>query len=152
MYDFKPTISPDDHLLIVGYYDAHKNRDRSTYKIPTATITASADLQHNSNTPTIWTKLTNANHWNTALVPNSSPPVVVGGRDHSDKGATPTADIKMYDDSNKTWKKIRSLSSARSHVAVAAVNNTVIIIGGCTKGDSMAIAESSSVTKVELAM
>ena len=44
-----------------------------------------------------------------------------------------------------------SLSSARSSVAVAAVyNNAIIIIGGCTKGDTTANAKSSSVTVVEL--
>ena len=57
----------------------------------------------------------------------------------------------VYDNFNKSWKKIGSLSSARSHVAVAAVyNNAIIIIGGCTKGGSMANAKSSSVTVVEL--
>ena len=57
----------------------------------------------------------------------------------------------MYDNSNKSWKKIGSLSSARSGVAVAAVyNNAIIIIGGCTKGDTTANAEPSSVTVVEL--
>ena len=57
----------------------------------------------------------------------------------------------MYDNSNKSWKKIGSLTSARSYVAVAAVyNNAIIIIGGCTKADTTANAISSSVTVVEL--
>ena len=57
----------------------------------------------------------------------------------------------MYDNSNKSWKKIGSLSSARSNVAVAAVyNNAIIIIGGHTKGGGMANRKSSSVTVVEL--
>ena len=64
---------------------------------------------------------------------------------------TTTTDIKMYDNSNKSWKKIGSLSSARSGVAVAAVyDNAIIIIGGCTKGGGMATCKSSSVTVVEL--
>ena len=74
--------------------------------------------------------------------------MVVGGEDSSDKG---TADIKMYDSVNKSWKKIGSLSSARSAVAVAAVyNNAIIIIGGSTKGNTTANAISSSLTMVEL--
>jgi len=69
--------------------------------------------------------------------------VVVGGEG--------TADIKMYDNSNRSWKKIGSLSSARSRVAIAAVyNNGIIVIGGCTKGGSVAICKSSSLTVVEL--
>ena len=145
MYSFTPTIS-DDHLLIVGYYgvdDAYNG----AYKIPVANITESIDQQHNSDTPTKWTELTAADHDCTALVSSSSPPVVVGGQ----YGGTSTADIKMYDNSNKSWKKIGLLSSARSRVAVAAVyNNAIVVIGGCTKGDTMANAKSSSLTLVEL--
>ena len=147
MYGFIPTIC-DDHLLIVGYSDTYNKRDRSAYKIPVANIIASIDQHHNSDTPTKWTKLTIADHWYTALVPSSSPPVVVGGEETS---TTPTADIKMYDNSNKSWKKIGSLSSARSRVAVAAVyNDAIVVIGGYTKGDTLANLKSSSLTVVEL--
>ena len=147
MYGFTPIVS-DDHLLIVGYYGTDKLCYNCAYKIPVANIMVSIDQQHNSDTPTKWTKLTAANHWGTALVPSSSPPVVVGGQDTT---GTPTADIKMYDNSNRSWKKIGSLSSARSYAAVAAVyNNAIIIIGGCTKGGSVANYESSRVTVVEL--
>ena len=147
MWAFTPTIS-DDQILIVGYSGANMKRNISAYKIPVANITASIDQQHNSDTPTKWTELTAADHWQTALVPSSSPPVVVGGQDTT---STPTADIKMYDNSNKSWKKIGSLTSARSAAAVAAVyNNAIIIIGGRTKGGNIANATSSSVTVVEL--
>ena len=148
MFGFTPTITSDDHLLIVGYDGADMSGYSGAYKVPVANITASIDQQHNRYTPTKWPKLTAADHLFIALVPSSSPPVVVGG--HDDDGTT-TADIKMYDNSNKSWKKIGSLSSARSEVAVAAVyNNAIIIIGGYTKGDTTANAESASVTVVEL--
>ena len=147
MWGFTPTIS-DDHLLIVGYSGAGTKGLRSAYKIPVANITASCNQQHNSDTPTKWTEMTAADHSFTTLVPSSSPPVVVGGQ--ATTGA-PTADIKMYDNSNKSWKKIGSLSSERSQVAVAAVyNNAIIIIGGYTKGDTLANVVSSSLTVVEL--
>ena len=140
MYAFTPTIS-DDYLLVVGY--------KSAYKMPVTNITSSIDQQHDSDTPTKWTELTAADHWWTALVPSSSPPVVVGEWNHGD-GAS-TADIKMYDNCNKSWKKIGSLSSARSSVAVAAVyNNAIVVIGGCSKGDTITNRDSSSLTVVEL--
>ena len=146
MWGFTPTNS-DDHLLILGYSGADMLPYNGAYKIPVANITSSIDQQHNSDTPTKWTKLTTADHWSTALVPSSSPPVVVGGQYHD----IPTADIKMYDNSNKSWKKIGSLSSARTEVAVAAVyNNAIVVIGGCTKGGSAANCKSSSLTVVEL--
>ena len=144
---FTPIVS-DYHLVIVGHYGAHIKPNRSTYRIPVASITASYNQKYNSHTPTKWTELTEADHWHIVLAPSSSPPVVVGGRD--DDG-TSTADIKMYDNSNKSWKKIGSLSFARSYAAVAAVyNNAIVIIGGYTKGGSMDSCKSSSVTVVEL--
>ena len=159
MWGFTPIVS-DDHLLIVSYGGDLKHGN-GTYKIPVTNITISGDQQHNSDTPSLWTpikklfykwtQLTVADHWYTALIPSSSPPVVVGGREHSNPGAISTADIKMYDNSNKSWKKIGSLSSARSQVAVAAVyNNAIIIIGGCTKGGSVVNAKAFSMTVVEL--
>ena len=141
MYGFTPTIS-GDYLLIMGY-NGTDTVYKGAYKIPAADITAPIDQY------TKWTKLTAADHDCTALVPSSSPPVVVGGEDTT--GTIPTADIKMYDNSNKSWKKIGSLLSARSKVAVAAVyNNAIVVIGGYTKGDTQANRESSSLTVVEL--
>ena len=146
MYGFTPTIS-EDHLLIVGYGGADLRAYKGAYKLPVANITASIDQQYNSDTPTKWTELTAADHLYTALVPSSSPPVAVSGDDITGT----TADIKMYDNSNKSWKKIGSLTSPRSLAAVAAVyNNAIIIIGGCTETDTKANAKSSSMTVVEL--
>ena len=146
MFAFTPTITSDDHLLIVGHAGAGK-RHKNAHKIPITDVTASIDQQHNRDIPTKWTELTATDHWFTALVPSSmslSTPMVVGGHDDGT-----TADIKVYD--NKSWKKIGSLSSARSQVAVAAVyNNAIIIIGGYTNGDGIANRDSSSVTVVEL--
>ena len=151
MFGFTSTITSDNHMLIVGYADTVNDRYKSAYKIQIANITASINQQHNSDTPTKWTEPTAADHWCTGLVPGSSPPVVVGGQVSTEQGDTATADIKMYDNSNKSWKKIGSLSSARSKVAVAAVyNNAIIIIGGYTKGGDIANCESSSVTVVEM--
>jgi len=145
MYAFKATIS-DDHLLIVGYGGVDIKRDKSAHKIPIANIT-SINQQHNSDTLTKWIELTATDHWNTAIVPSSSPPVLVGGQDTT---GTTTADIKMYDNSNKSWKKIGSLSSARCCVAIAAVyNNAIVVIGGCTKVENIANAKSSSLTVVD---
>ena len=146
MYGFTPTIS-DDHLLIGRHNPSYTCKQ--FYKIPVANITAPMYQNHSSDTPTKWTELTLPTHWYTDFMPNTSPLVVVGGEDTD--GIIPTADIKMYDNSNKSWKKIGSLSSARSRVAVAAVyNNAIVVIGGCTKGDTLANARSSSLMVVEL--
>ena len=147
MVYFTPIIT-DNHLLIVGYNNPNKRRVRHAYKIPVDDITRSGDQQQTSDTSTKWITMINGTHWYTTLVPSSFPPVVVGGEDRS---GTTTSDIKIYDDSNKSWKNISSLSSARSQVGIAAVNNNaIIVIGGYTKGDSVDNRYSSSVVTVEL--
>ena len=144
MYDFNPTIS-DDHMIIVGYTSTDRRPEWGACKLPVANIT---DQQH-SDTSSRWTHLTPVTHSFTALVPSSSPPVIVGGWKGSDK--TSTADIKMYDNSDHSWKKIGSLSSPKCVVGVAAVhNNAIIVIGGCTKGDHKVNYISSCLTVVEL--
>ena len=150
MYEFIPTIS-DDHLLIVGYCVTGRKAKKGAYKLPVANITASIEEQHKvtSSTSSGWTELTELTHLLTVLVPNSSPPVVVGGWNRNDK--TSTADIKIYDDSDHSWRKVGSLSSAKLVAGIAAVdNNAVIIIGGCTRGGSKDDLKSSSLTVVEL--
>jgi len=150
IYGFTPTI-PDDHLLLVGYSYAGMKGSKNAYKVPIVDITTSIVQKHNSDTLTKWTELSAADHWCTALVPSSSAPVVVGGKHGISEGDTPTTDIKMYDNSNKSWKKIGSLSSARSRVAVAAIySNAIIVIGGCSKGGTVANRKSSCLTVVEL--
>ena len=147
MYGFMPTVT-DGNLLIVGYSDGEKKRDRSVYKIPVADIVALDDQIQSRTTTTKWTELGAATHWGASLLPNSSPPIIIGGEDTTN--AT-TADIKLYDDSSKSWKSIKFLTSARSYAAVAATSSDgIIVIGGCTKGGSGDNWNSSSLKLVEL--
>ena len=119
---------------------------KDVYKLPVANITSSTDEQHNSATSSRWIAAT---HSHTVLVPGSSPPVIVSGRNNSDKIST--VDIKMYNNSDHSWRSVGSLSFARCLVAVAAVDdNAIVFIGGCTKGGSSAECNSSSLTAVEL--
>ena len=131
MYEFTPIIS-DDHLLVVGYGGADGKVKKGAYRLPVASITSSIDGQHDGTTSR-WTELTAVTHSYPLLVPGSSPPVIVSGWNHSDK--TSTADIKMYDNSDHSWRSVGSLSSARCLVAVAAVDdNAIVVIGGCSEG------------------
>ena len=142
MFGFTPTIH-DDHLLIVGYASTLKQEfsyHNGAYKIPIASIIVSNDQQHSSDIPI---KLTADYHWESTLIPNSTQPVVIGGQDTFGV----TADVKMYNNYYNSWKKIGSMSFARSLVAVAAVcDNAIIVIGGYT---SISV-RSSSLTLVEL--
>ena len=61
-----------------------------------------------------------------------------------------TTDIEMYDKTAKKWKRIDSLSFARSRAAAAVINNNVIVvIGGYTKRGSVSDRKSSSLTVVQ---
>lgn len=106
MYEFTPIIS-DGHMLIVGYAGADRKVRKDVYKLPVANITVSINGQHNSATSSRWTELTAVTHMLTSLVPGSSPPVIIGGWNHSD--IAPTADIKMYDNSDHSWRSVGSL-------------------------------------------
>ena len=66
--------------------------DKHAYKILVDDITKSCDQQQTREVPTKWITMTASTHWHTALVLNSSPPVVVGGEDQS--RTSTTSDIK----------------------------------------------------------
>ncbi|XP_065884066.1 uncharacterized protein [Dysidea avara] len=148
MFGFRPIIA-ENCLVIVGYADADLYREKIAYKIPVTYITRSNDLEESSIAPVKWITLTAATHWYANLVPNSYPPVVVGG--HDQNGSMPTADIQIYEDSSKSWRNIALLSSAKTRLGIAAVNDSaIIVLGGCTKSNSPANVKSSSLSTVEL--
>ena len=150
MFNIKPIIS-DGNLLFVEYYQSKFQITAAGYKIPVAAITSSV-AQHAT-----WTKMTPASHLDTAIVPNSSPLLVIGGHLASPEDTTTdvmlkkydiSANIEMYDDSSKSWKKIDSLSNSRTGAGVAAIgNNAIVVIGGSTDANN---ATSSAVATVEL--
>ena len=150
MFNVKPIIS-DGNLLFVEYYRSNLIVTYGGYKIPVADITS--PIKHY----TTWTEFSPTSDVDVALIPNSSPPIVIGGHRHSPQDADKdskvrmydaTASIEIYDDSSKCWKKIDSLTFARTCTGVAAVgNNAITVIGGSTDANNFA---SSAVTTVEL--
>ena len=138
------TIS-DDLLYIVGYSRA-TGRTSAAHKVSVDIITSSA-AQHTSNQTAHWTKLPKAPHGNTAVIPNSCPPVIIGGHN---KQYVATVDIRVLDVPNNSWKKIASLPTARDCTAVVPINHdSILVIGGCTGGRGIEEAKINSTTKVE---
>ena len=78
-----------------------------------------------------WRKLPNAPHYNTALLPQLYPPVIIGGNDIQ---GVPTSDVAILDITNNTWNRIALLPTPRSYVAVVSIRQSSIIIIGATKG------------------
>ena len=136
------TIS-GDHIYIVGYTRAIGRRMNAAYKLSIDIIISPAD-QLTSNH---WTELPSAPHYNTAIIPNTSPPVIIGGQDGQ---YVPTADIRVLDVSNNSWKKIASLTSPRACTAVVPINlDSILVIGGIIGGRDAKEAMKHSVTRVE---
>ena len=146
MWAIKPTIS-GDKIVIVGYNHAG-GRNNGYYQIKIKEILASL----NQSLPTSvksnqWTTLSSAIHWDTATVPYANPPVIVGGNIEY----APTCEINLYNASKNSWITVDSLTSPRSDVGVASLNNNaIIVIGGSSGGKGLEANKAASLTKVEI--
>ena len=143
IYDLQLTIS-DNYLFVVGYTTANNHHYKCLYELPIAHLQNSTNQQ---STSISWVELTPTTHRYSSLVTGISPLIVLGGF-----GTTGvSADINMYERLTQKWKKIDSLSFARSSAAVAVINNNAIfVIGGYTKQGGFTDAMSSILTVVEL--
>ena len=134
MWSIKPTMA-GKHLLMGGFCD-DGGCDKRSHQLTVATIISSDQVTSH------WEEMSSAFHYDTATVPYSNPPLIIGGCDIND---VPTSDINLYDTAKKSWKQIDSLTAARSYVGVATINSdTLIIVGGNTKGGSVEAAMATS--------
>ena len=142
MVNISLTIS-DDLLYIAGYSTSHEWSNKA-YKISVDKITSSVAQSSTSSQTVQWTTIPSTPHYNTAIIPNSCPPVIIGG---DDLQGVPTADIAML---KQSWSKVASLSSPRSAIAVVPINcESILVIGGITSGTTVEDAKAHSLTKVE---
>ena len=119
----------DDLLYIAGYTTSDGVRYNKAYKIAADKITSSVAQPPTSSQTVQWTTIPSTPHYNTAIIPNSCPPVIIGGRDLQD-AYVPTADVAML---KQSWSKVASLSSPRLGVAVVPINcDSILVIGGTT--------------------
>ena len=144
MWGINPTIS-GDNITIVGYSTAG-GRYNEYYQIAIEEILDQP--LSTSATSNQWKMMSPAPYYDTATVPYSNPPVIIGGDDIKD---VPTCDITLYDSSKNSWSKVDSLTSARSSVGVVLLNNnTIIVIGGTSGGVDVEGAKACSLTTVEI--
>ena len=137
------TIS-DDLLYIAGYATSHGRRSNNAYKVAVDKITSSVAQSPTSSQTVQWTTIPSTPHYNTVIIPNSCPPVIIGGQDLQ---GVPTADVAML---KQSWSKVASLSSPRLAVAVVPINcETILVIGGTTSGTTYKEVEAQSVSTVE---
>ena len=145
MWAISPTIS-HDQLYIVGY-STSGGRYSTAYHIPVDPIISSIAQPPTSGQSVDWNKLPDAPHYDTALLPHSYPPVIIGGDDIQ---CVPTSDVAILDTMKNKWNRLASLSTARKHVAVVPINHdSILVIGGCTGGEGVAGAKAHCSSTVE---
>ena len=121
-----------DSFTIVGY-STDNIRSKGTFIIPIDDIISLPQQTQQSLTNstdkdnTKWHQLAPAPYWKTALVPNTSPPVIIGGEDEQDNTVN---DITIYDDTSNKWNKISSLPINCAWTTVAVINQSIIVMGG----------------------
>ena len=136
------TIS-DDLLYIAGYDESDEVRSNKAHQVAVDKITSSVAQPPTSNQTVLWTTIPSTPHYNTTFVPNSTPPVIIGG----DLQNVPTADVAML---KQSWSKVASLSSPRHSVAVVPIDcHSILVIGGTTGNKTVEEADAHSVTTVE---
>ena len=94
-----------------------------------------------------WSKLYHTTYFRTAIVPNTSPPVIIGGEDKQWKAVN---NISLYDDSNDSWRTVSSLPISCMAATVATINDVIIVAGGCTDTSTMETANATTLTSVVL--
>ena len=153
MCEISATICADS-FTIVGYNDGADNkRYNETFIIPIDEIISQQQQTQQSLTSstdkdnTKWHTLANAPYWNTVLVPNTSPPVIIGGEDEQDNTVN---DITIYDDTNNRWKKIASLPINCAYTTVAIINDCIIVIGGASDTKTMDTVNATALSDVNV--
>ena len=137
------TIS-DDLLYIAGYKTSDGKWCNEAYQVAVDKITSSVAQPPTSSQTVQWTTIPSTPYYNTAIIPNSSPPVIIGGNDLQN---VPTADVAVL---KQSWSKMASLSSPRRAVAVVPIDcHSILVIGGTTGGKTGEEFVAHSVTTVQ---
>ena len=152
MYVISATICSDS-FIIVGYTGADIKRYSGTYIIPIDDILSLPQQTHSLSSTdkdnTKWHQLAPAPYWNTALVQNTSPPVIIGGED---KQYNTVNDITIYDDTSDKWNNISSLPINCAWTTVAVINQSIIVMGGCSDIKTAETANATALSDVNVGL
>ena len=93
-----------------------------------------------------WSQLHHTPYWNTTIVPNTTPPVIIGG----DQQRKAVNNISLYDDSCDSWRTVSSLPISCARATVATINNIMIVAGGYTDRSTIETIDATTLTSVVL--
>jgi len=150
----KPMGSPSaticDELFVIVGFATLDDPANETFIIPINEIisephlgkafTSSEDEASNK-----WSTFGVAPLWRTGILPNSSPPVLIGG---CDKQRNSSHDITIYDDITKKWRKVSSLPFSCAYTTVTNVGKTVVVAGGCADMKTEESMDATSLTSI----
>ena len=137
-------------FIIAGYNGADGRSYNGTFIITMDSLVGteqepsltSSTSEHDNK----WSQLFQTPYWDTTIVPNTTPPVIIGG---SEQGKT-VNNISLYDDSSNSWRTVSSLPISCAWATVATINNIMIVAGGYTDGSTRETANATTLTSVVL--
>ena len=142
-----PSLTVSHNQLYIVGYSTSCGAYPTAYQLPINSIISSIGQPPTNGQSHNWNTLPNAPNYETTLVPQSYPPVIVGGHDTQ---YVPTSDVAVLDTTKKSWNKVTSLSTPRSYVAVVPINySSILIIGGTKGGVGVQANKASCVSTVE---
>ena len=137
-------------FIIAGYDGADNEAYNGTFIISMDSLVG-ADQQSLTNSTSEddnkCSALCHTPYWNTAIVPNTSPPVIIGGDDNQSKAVN---NISLYDDSSNSWRTVSSLPISCAGATVAIINDVIIVAGGYTDASTIETANATTLTSVVL--
>ena len=152
MYGISATLCADS-FTIVRYDNADNKCSNGAFTIPIDEIISQQQQTQQSLTSstdkdnTKWHTLADAPYWIPALVPNTSPPVIIGG---CDEQYNTVNDITMYDDTKNRWKKIASFPINCAYTTVAVINDCIIVMGGASDTKTTETRDTTTLSDVNV--
>ena len=138
-------------FIIAGYTNAEGYGISGTFIITMDSLVGTEQQQSltssTSEHDNKWSELYPTPYWNTTIVPNTTPPVIIGGYDEQMKAVN---NISLYDDISNSWRTISSLPISCAKATVATINNIMIVAGGCTDDSTIETAIATILTSVVL--
>ena len=135
--------------LAIGFTDGYNRRHREAFMIDIDSLlgTEQQPITHSYSNNSRWTQLHSTPNWNTAIIPNTYPPVIIGGRDEQGKGVS---SIFLYDNYSKDWKLVSSLPFNSTSGTVTKISNNIIVAGGHSYGKNDDTVNATILTVVVL--
>ena len=135
-------------FIIAGYIGADGHNYNGTFIINIDSLLTAdqQSLTSSSSDDKKWSELFHTPFWNTAIVPNSSSPVIIGGS----KQGKAVDNISLYDDSSDCWRTVSLLPISCARATVVTINDVMIVAGGCTDVSTRGTTNATSITNVEL--